>query len=369
MGKLLSSLPGGARSTRDVQNALGIDTALAWQIFRVGSLPDPVLAGPDVPRPGPMAKALRAALSKGVPKDIVDEVQAACDAFERMVEHHAGERGTFDSMVRGLRPETPQVPLKDRRDAYRTNTSIWGLQAQATYSLTAYYPNQDGKTEDRAAVWGYIALRSLRAGPPAHVIKLKASAWSSQKQGLGEQVPPSRSSLDILTDFSTQPLPPIEVGEAEPGTISLKFSTEVVGRTGDATYFMRDVARSIGPYPQPWWGMGFTARIPTEFLILDMLVPVGWSDPASIRVDTYCDFYQRASKCLDEDRMPITEAAVHIGQSLVGLRSPHVPNCPEMVSKVLRDLGLGETRFDIFRCVVQYPVMFSGIAMRVGAAR
>lgn len=355
------------RTTRDVQRALGIDTALAWQLFRVGSLPDPVAAGPDVPRPGPLSKALRAAAARGVSQAVIQEVRQACDEFERLVERHAGDRALFDSMVRGLRRDTSQIPLRDRREAYRTNTSIWGLQAQTTYVLAAYYPNRDGRTEDRAALWGYVGMRSLRMGPPAHVVRFRAAAWSSEKQEQGQQTPVARNRVDMFTEFSTKPLPPIHASESEPGALELTFSTDVVGRSGEATYFLRDIAERLGESPQPWWGMGTAARIPSEFLIMDLLVPAGWCDPGTARVDTYCNFYDRASKCLDEDRMPIQETIAHLGQDLLSLRSPHVDDCPEMVAEFLRGQGLENTRFDIFRCVVQYPVMFSGVVVRVDA--
>jgi len=100
-----------------------------------------------------------------------------------------------------------------------------------------------------------------------------------------------------------------------------------------------------------------------------MLVPEGWSHPGTVQVATYgnlrdCD---RAWNRSDADHIPVTETIAHVGQDLDRLQTPLIPNCPAMIGEVLRGLGWEKTRFDLYRCVVQYPILHAGVATRVDA--
>src|SRR5215471_17592285 len=92
-GRLIECLPGSVRRAADVQRALGLDKALGWQVFRLGSAADPIGAGLFVPRPAPLARVLAAARRCGVPEEAVVDAAETVAAFERLVERHAGDRG------------------------------------------------------------------------------------------------------------------------------------------------------------------------------------------------------------------------------------------------------------------------------------
>jgi hypothetical protein len=368
MGRVFDGLPEPVRGAADVQRVLNVDRALGWQLFRLVSATDPLSIGADVPRPAPVAKALRNAEAKGVASAVINEARTSFEEFERLVERHAGDRASFDCMARGLAEEA--VATKERRAAYRANAAIWGVQAQTYYSLAAMHLSEDGQSEDGATVRGYFGLRKLRSRVPEHVLHQFRTFWSTTAKGLGETTPAARRSVEVMERFSDRPAPPLRYREVEPGRMEVSLNTDVVGRAGEVTYLLREVARSVCPHlPMTWWGSWCPGRIPTEVLVSDMLVPAGWSDSASIQVGVYSNIDDRAALQREEDRLAITETVAHLGQDFAALRTPYVPRCPEIAQELCRQMGWGKTRFDIYRCVVQYPVLSSGLVMRVEPSR
>ncbi len=367
-GVLLESCPSPIHSTGDLQRVLGLDKALAWQVLRVGTVVDPIEAAPDVPTRSALERVLRAADSAGVPRLVTTEIRTSFETFDSLVERHASDRGQFDAMARGLRTEAAQVHTKERRAAYRGNMAVWGVQAQTHYNLSIFHTGATGVSEDCVQVVGYLKLRKLRASASGHVIG-RRSTWSTVEDGHGLPTPLERRTIDILEPFSTTPLPNLRTVEVEEGKLETRFEIDVVGRAGEVSYFVRDVSRSIGPMPQPWWGSISLSRVPTETAIIDVLVPVGWSNPRTARVETFGNLrsVDRAWARNDDDRLPVIEEIVHMGSTLDLMRTPHVPSCPEIVRTVLEGLGWTRTSFDIYRCVVQYPILCAGVATRIDA--
>jgi hypothetical protein len=241
------------------------------------------------------------------------------------------------------------------------------VQAQTHYNLSIFHPGANGQ-EDSAQVVGFVGLRKLRVGAHGHVIG-RRTVWSTTPDGHGVPTPMARRTVDILEQFSTSPLPPLRTREVEAGRLETVFESDTVGKAGEVTYFVRDVGRAIGTMPQPWWGSISLSRLPTEVAIVDMLIPAGWASPRSARVETYGNLrnYDRAWDRNDEDRLPVTEQIEHLGTNTDLLRTPHVPKCPEIVAFMLGEMGWEKTSFDIFRCVVQYPILCAGVATRVDA--
>src|SRR5262249_29479293 len=136
------------------------------------------------------------------------------------------------------------------------------------------------------------------------------------------------------------------------------------------TYFVRHTARAASDDTTPWWGGTSTCRVPTEVALYDLMLPAGWSDPSTATVAVYGHLQdvQRAARRDRADRLPVSAALVHLGQDLDRFQTPLVPRCPEMIREMVRRMGWGDTRFDLFRCVIRYPVLHAGVATRVDAA-
>ncbi len=369
-GRVIECLPGPVRRAADVQRVLGVDKALGWQVFRLASAADPMEAGPFVPRPAPLAKALAAACRCGVPASALTEAAEASAEFERLLDRHAGDRVSFEAMLRGLQADESQhAHLKDRRAAFRADSTIWGRKAQASYSCIAYHAGEKPDTQDSVLVAGHIALQKLRRDVSISV-GYRWGVHQSTDAGVGASIP-APPGADFVDGFSTHPLPRLTTRELKPGVMETAFELDGVGRSGAVTYLVRHIARAASDSSAPWYGGNSICRVPVEVAIHDLLIPRGWSDPTTASVTTYGNL-RDTGRAIDRDpadRLPVDGSMLFLGQSLDRLQTPLAPRCPEMITHVLRGMGWDRTVFDIFRSVVQYPVLHAGIATRVDAAR
>jgi hypothetical protein len=371
-GQVIENLPGPIRRAADVQRVLGLDKALGWQLFRIGSGADPIEAGPLVPRPAPLAKALKAAARCGVPGPVIAEASEAAEVFEDLVERHAGHRSAFDAMARGLaQGEAEQVQLKDRRAAFRANRNIWGISAQASYSCLIYHASEQPGMQDSVLVAGQLGLQRLRPDARISVGYL----WSVHKsedaaRPVGARVT-AQQHVDFIEDFSTSPLPVLSVREVEPKVMEATLDLRGVGRAGAVTYFARHTARAASGENTPWWGAIGTCRVPAEVAVHDVMIPRGWSAPSSASAAVYGNLQdpRRAGARDSGDRLPCALTLAHLGQDLARLQNPSIPRCPELVAAVLCGMAWQDATYDLFRCVMEYPILHAGIATRVDAAR
>ncbi len=263
-------------------------------------------------------------------------------------------------MVRGLRTDASLISLKERRAAYRANTAIWGLQIRTAYNLNICNINDQLPLSGFVGVGGCVELRKLRMGGPEHAFMARLAT----AQHHGPSV--ACSEIDILTEFSTRPLPPVKLSEVEPGLVQATFDNDRIGLAGQLTYFVRDIIRNT-VVTHHSCSNATILRTPIENLVIDLLSPVGTTDPSTATVEMYSNLLNRAHLCLEVDRMAITEEVLHLGDDLHLLSTPLVPRCAELVTHVLKDAGWDQTRFDIYRCVVQYPILSTSVQIRVDA--
>lgn len=373
IGQLIEHLPGPIRRAADVQRILAVDKALGWQLFRVGSGADPLSAGPHVPRPAPLAKALRAAARCGVPPLVISEAGQAAEAFEALVGRHAGDRGAFDAMARSLAPDdADQIHLKDRRAAFRANSNIWGINAVASYSCVVYQPGRQAGMEDSALIIGQVGLQKLR--PSANFsVGYRWSVYKSEgPTGEVRTRVAAQPDAEFVEAFSTSPLPGLRTREVEPGVMEATLELSGIGRSGAVTYFVRHIARAASDHATPsWYGGNSICRVPAEVGVYDVMIPRGWCDPSTAGVTTFGNLqdWKRVASRNPADRLPCAAAISHLGDDIGRLQTPVVPRCPEMIREVLRGLGWEQTRYDIFRCMVEYPILHTGVATKFDAAR
>lgn len=378
-GRLVESLPGPVLRAADVERSLGVGKVLGWQVYRVWSASDPLHAAPFVPTPGVLTRVLKAGAARGVPKPVIEGVAAACAAFESLVRYHAMDRRSFESMVAGLGapagPEggSPGGGMRDRREAFRASSRLWGVTAQAQIGCAIYNPGKE-RTQS-AMVFGFVGVQQLRPG-----VRLKVSTRSGAHDDPEDEAAhgggprPStpvadEGGMDLLGEFCTRPAPTFVTREAAPGVLETNLEFSGVGRSSAVTYFLRRFVPRWSSPGEGRYGLSAVSRVPSETLYLDLLVPVGWSDPATAVAGVYgnlCDV-ERGQRREDSDRLPISETSEHLGQSIESLHTPVFGRYREMIGSVLRGLGWDTLRFDVYRCRVQYPVLQACVSAGVAA--
>jgi hypothetical protein len=365
MSQFVASSPGDVKRATDLQRVLGVRASLAWQVFRVATAKGPFETVPHIPRSESMAKIFDAARNSGFPAASVDQASAAFDEFEQLVARHARNRDTFEAMVAAQGGELgEQISFKQRRAAFRANANLWGFQAATFYRCTIVHHESGAAEEDAVAIRGLLGLRVNRRMPSLPI------AYRGVIVNRDHALSPAQPELPtpwVLEDFCSSPLPEFStVQEGNRCTDTLHALG--VGETARLDYFLAMVIHNAPLQTQPpSAGGGVLISIPTQELVMDLLVPRGLYDPQTLRSNAYAHplIPDRAMQCEEDFRIPPQSTATHLGTSVDALHDPLVPRCPEMIRYVLKKLEWDDTAFDAYRCRARFPTLHTVIDLRV----
>jgi hypothetical protein len=298
---------------------------------------------------------------------------AACRGFESLVERHAGDRGSFDSMIAALGASAAATTIRDRRAAFRANSRLWGLRAHTQIGCGIYHPAAGGY--DSVLITGYVGVQPLRPGARVRVSARSRArddatieAARTHSTAPPPQHPGALDRVELLEEFCSRPLPHFVTREVAGNMLETHLDFSGVGRSSAVTYFLRRLVPGWPPPGDTWFGVGGTARVPSEALLVDMLVPAGWTDPGTAWANIFGNLFEteRALDYHDEDRLT-REVNEHLGDSRDRLRTLDCPRYQEMVEDVLARMGWDRTRFDIYRCRVRYPILHACVSAGVTA--
>ena len=381
LAQLVAAVPGGASKPVEFCKALGIDMKLSWTLFQIVGATDLLAAGRYVPRPGATRKLLHAAARHGLSDDLIQRVAGASAEFERLVKVHAGDRPTFDLMISGRASNGPDwIHITHRRDAFRANSHIWGVQAKTRLLTHFLQPGSDAGMTDGAVVRGLIGFRRIRPNVPWVI----ARARCVDNDGVVRRIP-ARTPLDpppgetpagteavpFLTEFCTQPLPTCRSIHRADGFIEHELVEGPVGSTAAFTCVMGDVVRNAAPYYQdehnPFNEYTAFVRIPCEALINDVFVHEDMFGPLTPELIVYGDFlggpeYPAGGR--EPPRLPVDESVDYLGKGPDVVATADVPRYAELAHYVFERLGWDGERFDVYRVRVAYPVVPSIVIMR-----
>jgi hypothetical protein len=366
----------------DLERALKLDKKLAWQAFRLTRSPSLAFAG-NVPPRSSVRRLVEAARRRQTPDPVLRRVAEAFDAFEQFVATHAGDRAGLLSMISGLSHQDSEAfDLKTRKSLFRSNAHIWGIQAQ-TRVRTMIYNSRPGTAGsglgpvDVLSVQGEIGLQRLRDSQPLSIsVVFKTSrAPFTEGQSKATGTVRSRSSgsasaecigegPELLKEFCSQPLPAIRPRPTELGGVETELLFPASGRSGAVTLYSSVLLEDTGEGEHGVFFGKSLMTIPTEVIVLDMLVPVGWTDPSTARMGVYArrDLPEHVYEMRRADLMPQRETLAYMG-AMEGVPpvggGAGVARHPEAVRHVLERAGWLGTKFDVYRCRVEYPVLHS----------
>ncbi|CAG0983451.1 hypothetical protein PHYC_01892 [Phycisphaerales bacterium] len=349
----------------DLQRALGVGPAIAWQLYRLATVESSFAALAFTPRVGSMDRLLRAAREHGFRVSAVEGMSKVYEEFSRLVSYHAGDRDTFDAMVAPLgNGTTGQIELKHRRAAFRGNVQVWGYQASTVYRACVCHPSTKPGHEAAAFVAGFVAIRQLRPTNPIPILRRKVFI---ERHGQVSEFDVSAQGPALIEEFSTAtPSSIMAVGDGK--HVRETLTLEGVGRAASVTCFLTDTVWDGPPRTADTpWSMGLMVSVPCETLIIDLLVPRGASQSAGVRVRTFGNpsNVDSAMTQSDEYLVPTRETGSYLGTSLDALQAAEVARCPSLVRHVLRRNGWEGAEFDLYRCRVRYPILHTAVSLDV----
>ncbi len=371
LAEMVAALPSAPERATDLQRILGVDYKLAWQVFNITRTTHPLAAAGHVPGPPSLKRLLAAAESVGVPFKLVRNVKEAVGRFDDVVRTHAGTRAAFDSMVAAACADesTEAIDLLHRRNAYRGNVHIWGLQVQTFYSAVFIRGSESvANCIDECAVNLKLGLRRHRYDVSATVYGYRHA--QSNGDPAVQRVPLRPDAFQqygapLLTEFCTNPLPAFRTGRHADGWTFSELAGDSIGLRGAVDLCFAGVGRGSPPARDvdgsQILASNITFSTPAALAIADLLVHLpsfGHVDPELVvHRHMFGDgspiAAARAQRLQTRDR--IQRLPLHGN----GPDSADVPRVAELLRVVASEVRWNPDEFELFRVRTQYPVLDS----------
>lgn len=372
---LLEALPGTVQKAADVHRALGIDPKLGWQIYRVARARTPLAAGTHVPTPIPGKRLAAAAESKGLPSDVITQLRRAFEQFELLVSLHAGDRSSLEAMLTGLNSESgDELDLDKRKAAFAALSHVWGVRVRTRVWCAAFRRGSAPTFLDGISIRGMTDVRRLRQNVEFQLSTFRATDSSGtivDGDAVEQGLEPGQNLL--LSRFCSRPLPRIVYRKMSDGRLQALLAPGEIGKLGAISLYTAEVFRGLDWHKsdplQRKLGNSILVTKPTEVLVLDMLVERGIFDGLEPSVSVFGDLDQpgefRSEAYSSAHVLPITARVERLGVGSAAVATPDVPDYPQMLTYVCERLGWDADSFEVFRCRIEYPVLYGLVAMSV----
>lgn len=368
------SVFGESPSPAALARRLGLDAALAWSIMKVAGERSPFMAGLHVPGKRAFARFVDASRGAGASAGAIEAALAAHERFEGVRRSVAGSARELKTILSDLAVgEESGHDLRCRRDAYRANSHLYGLQTRQGTDCKVIYPGASGL--DLLTLRILSDVRKLRRDAVCRV-QFRAQPSSG---GEAPAMPMALCDEDraigvgLLTEYCSRPLPEVEQRGTDPVVQSVRTVHEDVGAASPATVTIALCVAGALREEHLRAGYGFTAaaRSPIEHLRHDILLP------REMLGDLRPEFtlYSRASGAMGsylydaEDAMPTIERVDVAESALSVIAADCDPVYLGALQGCLEQLGWEAERLAIVRVASAYPVLNAiGRTVLFGAA-
>ncbi len=387
--RVVDALPVRVARPVDLSEALGLHRKLGWQIWRILDAENPYEASQYLPGENAIRSFLHAAARRGVPHPLIQEAERAAAGIDTLVDTHAGDRASLDMMLGSLAGTARQAEELRRRDAFRGNSFIWGIQARTRLFTSIVAPGK-GDTLDVAVLDGLIDLRRNRA-EAACVLSETWVRDSASRPGAPIEMEPlwpgggaegspfAKNAIEggadpalppVVPEFSTCPpemMLPIRVGE---GHVRVELERGPVGETGAITCITGQVFRNVGCR----WRRendatsDFAARVnkPSEVLVHDLIVRRDLFGPIEPSARVFSELSgpvveQESLRQLEQLPMSVTVKQLGRGPDMAS--TADVPRYSELLRRAFERLGWDGADFDVYRARMRYPVVPSSVVL------
>lgn len=359
--ELITSVGADPRKSQELTRRFGIDKSLAWRISRVVKAPEAAAALPHMPGEAGLDIFLAAMQRAGAEKKVLAQAREATLEFQRIVEHHLGDRPTLELVLDSLPSQKTDRLALSRKLAFRGNSGIWGMQARVRVNTIIFAPNADDPDMiDSLRLGGWVDFRRLRADAECTLFRRRAYRG-------GESVSAAEIALDpdepsdgpmLLKDFCSPSLPPITATEDD-GSFVYELGPSPVGNTGTFSLFFAALSRKLGSRFAVEAGdtAEFHAMIyaPVETLMFDMIVHhslhFAMNPTLSVYGQVSSDLWSRKKRVV----LPIEAQRHQLGARPPVVTTPLVKEYTNLIRHVFSRVGWNPDEFVGTRFTLDYP--------------
>lgn len=372
--RLVGSTGVDAREPQELARRLGVNRNLTWKISKVLGIPDLYQALQHLPGDEGLEIFVKAARAAGASDALAENVRAAQRAFARVVEIHAGDRGTLDLMLESMSGAASTERLENSRKlAFRGNSAVWGIQARVRFTTSFLAPNaEDPSMLDSALVGGITDLRRLRAGVRWPLFRPRwynddgSPRANSPRE---EAIDPALAHSDgpkLITDFCTPTIPSIRLVKNQMGWV-YELDEAPIGNAGAVTCCFGTFSRRAVPRYRTdsdrFGELGTHVYMPFESLQFDLIVhrDLAYMLKAEARVRAQLEGQDPGPNHLE---LPVVEGITELTGQPPVLASPKIPRYEELMQRVFDRVGWDRRHFRGIRLTIAYPTMHSMTVLR-----
>ncbi|MGC4032403.1 MAG: hypothetical protein QM754_11865 [Tepidisphaeraceae bacterium] len=355
----------------DLQRLLKLDSKLCWQVFNVIRGGESLASAKHVPGAPSMNRLLAAAETAGVPAETIDAVRDAVEAFNLLVETHGKDRSSFDSIATAASSaeESASTDLYHRRNAYRSESHIWGVQVDAYVAASIIHPSLDPEFKDECSLTVRVGQRRLRSDAP--VVVHRSSTHASYKMLPANVRRPldieaaERLNAPLLPQFSSTPLPPMQTVLQEPGWTQVEVRGGAVGRKATFNLAFGGVVHNV-PYSVDDDGHRLLRQsirfiTPAGLLVKDFIVhrPTFPNLDPRLIVFPRTDGAEPPRTLASTQRLPVHAAIESFRANSPKLAVPEFPQYQDLLSYACSRMNWILADFDVYRVRLPFPVLNS----------
>lgn len=348
--------------------ATDMNPAFASRLLKALRQPDPAAVIFHLPGPEPLRRFIQGAAEAGAPAPACREAEAAVEALETCIRTQAGDRSALHAVVASWLPEhAAEVALARKQEMYRAWSQLKGAAAHLNLATALLLPSaQPGRLD---VVWG-MGLLGLRRTRPGAVVKLATRRMAGAESH--ERAPDPL----MLRDFCTGPPAPIEtrrVGD----TVHYLLGGREVGLGAAADLLLAEVNRSEMRYgraaSEPPRRSHVFAEIstPCRALVFDLIVHESLfpGQQPELRIyDTAFDGVANVNDpARDVDLLDLPERVDPMPAHPGAMRIAELPRYPELVARLLGQLGADLTQVRAWRCRIEYPPYAAQVVLSFAA--
>jgi hypothetical protein len=378
---VLCALP-AVRKPADLRKCLHLDWTLSWQLFQVADLgnePVPLLAaGPVVPSRISLKKFLDRAAARGAAAAGIEKLWRDYGAFEHLIETHAGNRTTFNSMItaasggggEGVNDEWLAADVQHRRNAFRAMSHVLGMQAVTKHLCGIFHPRDDGAAWDFATVVGFVGLRLLRELPRVLVFRTRNTDPITRQRTRRVPLGDGPAGGYLLSPFSTTPLPSLSFRELDAGWVVNELEAPDIGNMGACTlcfgaaYYDHPVPAFNGV--DNTFDSDVAVDKPVEVLLNDMLFKPDMLRGEAPEAEVFLGNTHSDTANLPGERVPLLgrHRIERLGIGPDALATRDVPDYPQIMRAAAAAAGWKIEAYEAWRFRVELPVYQSTVRMK-----
>jgi hypothetical protein len=291
--------------------------------------------------------------------------------FERLIDEFSGGRTALDAALAGLDEDVHRRNIRGATQSiHKAMASLLGFQAETHLATIIMHPSADGRAVDQIYLLGKYGIRRLRASSPITVFGRRGeppdgrSAANQRILTLDGRTDPENGNAYLLTEFCTQPVPPLSLFRTEhaylytlsesvpPVNTPVSLVAGMMVRGGGLRY-ATEATRHQWESQVP--------RMPSKVLLNDVFVhedlypgidPVVTSTLHSIAAGPR----RPDAPAFHLDNVEVTPPIASLGHGLSHCATRDVPRYTELLRHTFDAAGWNPARFRGYRCRVQYPV-------------